>query len=282
MINKLEDTLEAILQERKMPRPELLDAMKYSLLAGGKRIRPMLYLRHIGEEVTPAPEDYRYAAAIEMIHTYSLIHDDLPAMDDDDLRRGKPSNHKVYGEAMAILAGDALLSEAFSVVLQVARVNPQFLQMGVLLSEAAGMTGMVYGQSLDMLYENTDVTLDEFTEMIRLKTGKMISLPLEAAALRLGHSGFKRKKLAQMGTLLGEIFQLQDDILDVLGTEEELGKNIGSDAMEGKCTIPIVYGIDRAQQIYDEKCGVFRTFARQAELSDSLLQFYETVLQRKK
>ncbi len=282
MINKLEATLEEVLQERSMPRAELLEAMQYSLLAGGKRLRPLLYLRHIGEEVTPATEDYRFAAAIEMIHTYSLIHDDLPAMDDDDLRRGKPSNHKVYGEAMAILAGDALLSEAFSVILEISRSNLQFLPMGILLADAAGMKGMVYGQSLDMLYENMQVPMEDYTQMIRLKTGKMISLPLEVAAMRLGYSGFKRKKMAQMGSLLGEIFQLKDDILDVTGEEAALGKHVGSDQMEGKCTLPVIYGLEKALQIYDDKCDVFRELMREAELSKPLQLFYENILQREK
>lgn len=280
MKNKLEATLAEILEERKQARTELYDAMNYSLLAGGKRLRPLLYLRHIGEEVTPSPEDFRFAAAIEMIHTYSLIHDDLPAMDDDDLRRGKPSNHKVYGEAMAILAGDALLSESFSVVLEISRSNPQFLPMGILLAQAAGMQGMVYGQSLDILLEKEHGSQEQIEEMIRNKTGRLISLPLEAASLRLGYSGFRRKKMAQMGSLLGELFQLKDDLLDILGEAQVLGKTTGKDSQAGKSTMPLVYGLEEAQRIYDEKSRQLREFAREAELSPSLQEFYETILQR--
>lgn len=282
MLRKLEDTLEDILRERMMQRAELHDSMKYTLMAGGKRLRPMLYLNHISEEMTPAFEDFRFAAAIEMIHTYSLIHDDLPAMDNDDMRRGIPSNHRVHGEAMAILAGDALLSEAFTTVLYIIRDNLQFLPMAILLAEAAGMQGMVYGQSLDMLFEKEDVPYESVEQMVRFKTGKMIALPLEAAAMRLGYSGFRRRKIRQMGSLLGEIFQLKDDILDISGDEDELGKHIGSDALEGKRTIPAIYGLERAESIYAEKCSKFRAYAREAELSTPLLQFYEMILQRRK
>jgi geranylgeranyl diphosphate synthase, type II len=218
----------------------LEEAMRYSLLAGGKRIRPVLALataRAIGRE----PADVLpYAAALELIHTYSLIHDDLPAMDDDDLRRGRPTNHKVYGEDVAILAGDGLYAEAFRHVLGAQRGESAHLLAALAeLATATGVNGMVGGQYLDVAAQS-----DDLRHLHELKTGRLIRASVEGVLVL---SGAPPGAYADYAAELGVLFQIVDDILDVTGTEADLGKPRGSDERHGKRTYVSQFGLDGAR-----------------------------------
>lgn len=224
------------------------DAMKYSLLGGGKRIRPALLLAALRSYGRDEREGYAAAAAIEMIHTYSLIHDDLPAMDDDTLRRGKPTCHVRYGEACAILAGDALLTQAFllaSTSCDDPRISCEIVR---LLASYSGADGMVLGQILDLEGESRDtLTLKELRRIHAYKTGKLLTLPLLFAALLSGHDE-DLPVWEKIGRCIGLSFQIQDDILDVTSTSEELGKNINSDIENNKTTYVSLLGIEQARQ----------------------------------
>ncbi len=228
--------------------PTLLEAMEYSLLAGGKRLRPALCLvwaEMFGaeqEDILPA------AAALECIHTYSLIHDDLPAMDNDDLRRGKPSSHKRYGEALAILAGDGLLTEAFGLLLTARAPAEQVLLAGQKLARAAGAAGMVGGQVLDMQWTGQGrTTLEELSRMQSLKTGALLQASCECGAILAGAPKSRRQQAADYGLHIGRAFQIADDILDVIGDAQALGKPVGSDEGQGKITYPSLIGLEQSR-----------------------------------
>ncbi|GAB6059877.1 polyprenyl synthetase family protein [Desulfonatronum parangueonense] len=228
----------------------LLHAMEYSLLAGGKRLRPALcivWAEMTGENrknVLPA------AAALECIHTYSLVHDDLPAMDDDDLRRGKPSNHKQFGEAMAILAGDALLTEAFGLLFSCNVSADRILGAGRELVLAAGASGMVGGQVLDMEWTGRDaVQVQDLSRMQELKTGAMIRASCVCGALLGGAGANDVERAEAYGIHVGKAFQITDDILDVTGDERVLGKPVGSDEGMGKVTYPALLGLDASRRL---------------------------------
>ena len=222
---RIEDWLHACFQDCA-PRGNLYDAMRYSLLAGGKRLRPVLVLeacRLCGGAVEDA---LPFAGAIEMVHTYSLIHDDLPCMDDDDLRRGRPTNHKVFGEANAVLAGDGLLTAAFETMLAPGQKLPPERVLGAagILAQAAGGRGMVGGQVLDMAGEGRALGLTEVEELQRLKTGALIRAAVEMGCAVAGGAEEQREALCRYADCLGLAFQIQDDILDVVGDEATLGK----------------------------------------------------------
>ncbi len=224
--------------------PEVLhEAMAYSLFAGGKRLRPALVLgacEIIRDDDAPA---LPAACAIEMIHTYSLIHDDLPCMDDDDLRRGRPTLHKVHGDAIAVLAGDGLLTMAFDVVAQTGN-----LAVVRELAQAAGVTGMVGGQVLDMQSENRQLTLDELRRVHACKTGALIRVAARMGAILGGASQTQLEALTAYGEAIGLAFQIADDILDVVGDEANLGKRTGADDARNKSTYPALLGLDGARQ----------------------------------
>lgn len=230
----------------------LHDSMRYSIFAGGKRIRPMLMAaacEAVGgktEDILPA------AAAIEMIHSYSLIHDDLPAMDDDDLRRGKPTNHKVYGEAIAILAGDGLLTEAFILLSnpQVLRQVPATARLEIIhqLSRAAGSLGMVGGQVVDMESEGQKIDLPTLEYIHTHKTGALILAAIEIGAIIGGADDRQRRALHRYGEAAGLAFQVADDILDIVADQSLLGKEVGSDQERGKATYPALLGLEGARQ----------------------------------
>ncbi len=230
------------------PQNKLFEAMQYSLLAGGKRLRPVLafeFCRLCGGEWEDAAP---FAAAIEMIHTYSLIHDDLPCMDNDDFRRGRPTNHKVFGEAMAVLAGDALLTDAFAVASTAKLPKPE--QMGEaigLLSECAGSLGMVGGQVLDILSEDRELTEQEVMDIQTRKTGGLISAACGLGAIAGGATQEQFEAACQFASGLGLAFQIRDDMLDVIGTQEEMGKGVGTD--ESKNTFVKLYGLDRCEEL---------------------------------
>ena len=226
--------------------PTLKKAMVYSVTLGGKRIRPVLMLAAADMLGTPAEEVIPFAVALEFIHTYSLIHDDLPAMDNDDFRRGRPSNHKVFGEAQAILAGDALLNAAYDLCFAQCFKGEKYVRASKYLCEAAGENGMIAGQSADVLWANkTDFTEEELRFIYKYKTGKLIVAPLAIASILADDRGFL--ELEAFGRSLGRLFQLTDDILDVTGDFGQLGKTVGKDKDEGKLTCVRLYGLEKAQ-----------------------------------
>lgn len=238
------------------PRGNIYPAMEYSLLSGGKRLRPVLTLeccRLCGGDVGAA---LPLGCAVEMVHTYSLIHDDLPAMDNDDLRRGKPTSHKVYGEATAILAGDGLLTAAFGVIAGARELpEPQRLAAIYVLSAAAGPQGMVGGQVLDMAGEGRALSKLEVEELQRLKTGALIGCAARMGCIAAGADEKTTSAVEQYAQKLGLAFQVRDDILDVTGRFSDLGKPIGSDAKQGKTTFATLLGLEKCQQWVEELSG---------------------------
>jgi geranylgeranyl diphosphate synthase type II len=228
----------------------LSEAMRYSLLAGGKRIRPVLCLataRSLGEPI----EGYLgIAAALEMVHTYSLVHDDLPAMDDDDLRRGKPTAHIEFGEAVAILAGDGLFAEAVRVMASAPAESGRVLEAVGLLAAATGVEGMVGGQYVDV--SGQDLDAEGLRHLHSLKTGRLIRVSVESALALGGVPDDRRDPYLRFAAELGILFQIVDDILDVTGSDEELGKPHGSDERHGKVTYVSLYGLERARELAAE------------------------------
>ncbi|MGI6655478.1 MAG: polyprenyl synthetase family protein [Desulfobulbus sp.] len=240
---------------------EHIESMRYSLFVGGKRIRPILCLAAadaISDEEQVRAVALPVAAALECIHTYSLIHDDLPAMDNDDLRRGKPTNHTVFGEAAAILAGDGLLTFAFELLSApqhaVKEAVPDNLRLRViqLIAQAAGPLGMVGGQSLDMLYEGEPVGYETLRTIHRSKTGALITASVLSGAILAGATPAQENAFRTYGEQIGLAFQIADDILDVVSTTEQLGKHAGSDIRAGKVTYPALFGMETAQLMADE------------------------------
>jgi geranylgeranyl diphosphate synthase type II len=230
--------------------------MRYSLFAGGKRIRPILALAAAEAVGNPPPSVLAIASSLELIHTYSLIHDDLPAMDNDDYRRGKLTNHKVYGEAMAILAGDALLTLAFELCSRpdlMERLDPQ-RQVQILyeLAVGSGHLGMVGGQVLDIQAENKDIDLAALQTIHAHKTGMLIRAAVRMGAIASCASADQLQHLTGFAEDIGLAFQIADDVLNVTGTREQLGKNAMTDAQRGKKTYPAFYGVDGARSLADQ------------------------------
>lgn len=234
----------------RLDAPERLrDSMRYSLDAGGKRIRPALIYAVLDAFSIDRSKGDATAAALEMIHTYSLIHDDLPAMDDDDLRRGRPTNHIAFDEATAILAGDALLTNAFSCLLETPASPEVKLALIERLATAAGATGMVGGQLDDMLGERGGINdVAELESIHRRKTGALLVFAVEAGGLLAAVSSADLEHLQQYGRHLGIAFQIQDDILDVTGDAEKIGKPVGSDEGNEKATYPKLLGLEEAKR----------------------------------
>lgn len=227
---------------------DVTKAMRYSLSNGGKRLRPIFVLefcRMCGGDVNKA---LPYACAIEYIHTYSLIHDDLPCMDNDDMRRGKPSCHKMYGEATALLAGDALLTHAFEICSLSELSDSQNLRAVSLLSQNAGVGGMIGGQVIDLKYEQSDPSISDILTVHRLKTGALISAACILGCIAAGADDEKIALASRYAYMIGTAFQIRDDLLDIVGDEEKLGKPVGSDADNDKTTYVTLVGADRAQQ----------------------------------
>lgn len=248
--------LDTLLADGAKSPARLQESMRYSVLAGGKRLRPILALA-AGEAVGADPEKVLPAAcALEMIHTYSLIHDDLPSMDDDSLRRGIPTNHRVFGESTAILAGDALLTDAFAIL--VAEGLRRGVSAGVIcgvlseIAQAAGSHGMIEGQAIDLALAGTkDVTLPEVERMHALKTGAMIRVSVMAGARIGGADENQLEKLASYADAVGLAFQIIDDVLDVEG-EGNIGKERGNDERRGKSTYPGLAGLEESKRIASE------------------------------
>lgn len=230
----------------------LLEAMRYSLLAGGKRIRPILVLKFCEAAGGYMDDALPLACAIEMVHTYSLIHDDLPIMDNDDLRRGKPTCHKVYGECVAALAGDALQSAAYYTLLSADIPAEIRASAGAVLAKAAGEMGMCGGQYIDTV-DSSDRTEELLTEINDLKTGALISAACEMGVVVAGGKAGQnqRRAAAEYGKYLARAFQIRDDMLDIISTDEAFGKHVGSDAENGKPTYASLLGIERCQRLVE-------------------------------
>ncbi|MBW2427736.1 MAG: polyprenyl synthetase family protein [Deltaproteobacteria bacterium] len=284
--NLINGTLEKILQNSE-PGESLVEAMKYSLLAGGKRIRPVLCLA-AAEAVDGKPQDALMAAcAIEMVHTYSLIHDDLPAMDDDDLRRGRPTSHLAFDEATAILAGDALLTLAFEVLSSVALNDGvravKWLHIIRIIATAAGYQGMIQGQMRDVAAEGRRLSVDELESMHVLKTGALIEASLQCGAMLAGAANTQLELLKTYARSIGLAFQVTDDILNIEGNPEVMGKAVGTDMMHEKCTYPSILGLEAskqlAQKLVRQALQALETFDNKAEPLRAMANY---ILERKR
>ena len=232
-----------------LPYDGLLESMRYSLTAGGKRIRPILVLEFCRISGGDVQKALPVACAIEMLHTYSLIHDDLPCMDNDDLRRGKPTNHVVYGECTAVLAGDALQAEAFGTILRSELSADARANCAEILADAVGSDGMCAGQFLDMAGENKVLSEEDLNEINSRKTGALLIAAGTMGVAAAGGSDKQLEAAAMFGAAIGAAFQIRDDMLDVISTSEQLGKPIGSDAQEHKNTYMALYGADRCMEM---------------------------------
>ena len=266
-VNEYRNRIDAALAEYftlgdEFPQARLAEAMRYSLLAGGKRIRPILVLefcRIAGGDVEAA---LPVACAIEMLHTYSLIHDDLPCMDNDALRRGRPTNHVVYGECTAVLAGDTLQAEAFGTILRCDLPAERKAACAEILAGAVGLDGMCGGQYLDMSWEGRKLSEQELTEINSRKTGALLVAACQMGVAAAGGSRLMLDTAGHFGAALGMAFQIRDDMLDVLSTAEELGKPIGSDSQENKNTYMVLMGEEGCRQ----------TVARLTEFAKNVLE----------
>ena len=244
--------LEKYMLKSQGPFARHIESMRYSLFVGGKRLRPILCLAAADTLGCTARENLLpVACALECIHTYSLIHDDLPAMDNDDLRRGRPTNHILYGEAGAILAGDGLLTWAFDLLTGTDCVLPpeRLLQITHLLARAAGSLGMVGGQALDIAYENKEFPFEILQSIHRSKTGALLTCAVQAGAVGAGATPEEIEVMVRYGDRIGLAFQIVDDLLDVTATTEQLGKMAGGDAKKGKATYPAYFGVEKSKKM---------------------------------
>ena len=248
LLPQIEDGLRHYAWPEATEIPLLKESMDYSLFAGGKRLRPALVLMAADVFGVEAAKAMPAAVAWEMVHTYSLIHDDLPAMDDDDLRRGNPTNHVKFGEATAILAGDAMLTFAFQLLSKASQNASISLALVTLMAEAAGVRGMVGGQQDDLSAEGMEeVSLEQLKSIHRRKTGALIASALKAGAILGQASSELQNAIEDFGYVLGQAFQVTDDILDITSSAEVLGKSVGKDEATGKLTYPALMGLDGAR-----------------------------------
>jgi len=257
-------------QKKNIDCPKnLAEAMEYALTAGGKRVRPILAIASYEAAGGSSESILPVASSIELIHTYSLVHDDLPAMDDDDLRRNKPTTHKVYGEAEAILAGDALLTDAFNIISEADATPELLLKVIIELSYGSGPNGMVGGQSVDILLEGKKASKEQLLYIHAHKTAALIRASIRIGAIMANASPAKLEALTEYGDKIGLAFQVTDDILDVTGTTEEIGKPAGSDDARGKNTYPSIFGLEEAQSIAEklvnDSLNALKVFGKGAE-----------------
>jgi farnesyl diphosphate synthase len=278
----VEAQLEALLPVPEAAEARLIEAMRYAVLGGGKRMRAFLVMQTAQLFSVNQTCATRVAAAVEMLHAYSLVHDDLPAMDDDDLRRGKPSCHKAFDEATAILAGDALQTRAFEVLAEEdthADAEAR-CELVTAFAYATGARGMVGGQMIDMLAEGKTLSGPEITRLQALKTGRLIQFSAEAGAILGRASQQQRHFIAAFGRELGGAFQIYDDVLDEAGSAEELGKTAGKDAAQGKATMVSILGLERARaqatHLADQAAQHLESFGDKAELLRALARFTVT------
>lgn len=282
----IEVSLEALTPLSSGPFAKHIDAMRYSLFVGGKRIRPILCLAAaaaVGGAESTEKNLLPTACALECIHTYSLIHDDLPAMDNDKLRRGKATNHILFGDAGAILAGDSLLTFAFELLSQENVSNlsaEQRLRIVNVISKAAGPLGMAGGQALDIAHENTSFPFSTLRTIHKSKTGALITCSVQAGAIGAGASKKESEALIKFGDNIGLAFQIVDDLLDVTSTTSELGKTAGSDADRGKATYPAYFGIEetrvKARETTEAAISALEIFDSRAEPLRELARYVHT------
>jgi len=270
--------LEKIIPKNSGPGAELFAAMRYSVFNGGKRMRPALCFAAAEAVSASDSNTTRVAAAVEMIHAYSLIHDDLPAMDDDDLRRGVPTCHIQFNEATAILAGDALQSLAFKQLSELDLPASVSLQLVALLSDLAGCNGMVTGQAIDLASTGKQLTADELTHMHNHKTGALIEASVLMGAMATNQASDEQlEALKKYSRAIGLAFQIQDDILDVESSTEQLGKSQGSDSDKNKPTYTSILGIEtarsEAERLYQQSLGALSAFGDRAQSLRALAQF---------
>ncbi len=254
---------------------ELKESMLYSLKAGGKRIRPLLLFATLQAFGIDSKKGIYPACALEMIHTYSLIHDDLPSMDDDDLRRGKPTNHKVFGEALAVLAGDALLTYSFQIVSETPEEHADLktkLDLCLMLAKAAGAEGMVGGQVADIQGEEKNLSLTELEYIHSHKTGKLLIFSVMAGALMANANEEQSANLEAFAKHLGMAFQIRDDILDLEGNEELIGKPLGSDEEKHKSTYPALLTMDGAKEAMRKHYDAAKYHLQLTKLNTELLE----------
>ena len=276
---EVESALDDLLPAPEGAEARLAEAMRYATLGGGKRMRAFLTMEAASLFMVDRRCAARVGAAIEMLHAYSLVHDDLPAMDDDDLRRGKPSTHKAFDEATAILAGDALQTRAFEVLAEPdTHSNPDArCDLVVGLAAATGARGMAGGQMIDMLAEGQALSAEQIIRLQALKTGRLIQFSAEAGAILGRAAPMQRHMLAAYGRDLGAAFQIADDLLDAIGTTEETGKTAGKDAAAGKATLVAVLGVERARAQADmlaaQAAGHLDSFGERADLLRALAAF---------
>ncbi|MDF1747372.1 MAG: polyprenyl synthetase family protein [Alphaproteobacteria bacterium] len=281
---RLEDVLNKLMPIDNAPERDLLEAMRYATLDGGKRVRPFLVSESAGLFGVSENSALRVGAALEMVHCYSLVHDDLPAMDDDALRRGKPTVHKRFDEATAILAGDALLTRAFNVLASDStHSNPAVrCELVLELSLAAGAHGMVGGQMIDLKAESADLDIGAITRLQRLKTGRLIDFGCQAGAILGRAPNSAREALRGYTHDMGLAFQIADDLLDITGDETTVGKAVGKDATKGKATFVSVLGVDRARDqanhLADQAINHLKLFDQKADHLRALARF---VVERK-
>lgn len=277
--NLVDSKLSEFFNPSGMSYDGLLESMHYSLTAGGKRIRPALVLEFCRISGGDVEKALPVACAIEMLHTYSLIHDDLPCMDNDDLRRGKPTNHVVYGECTATLAGDALQAESFGTIARSELPAENKIACVEILADAVGSDGMCAGQYLDMVGESKRLTEEELDDINSRKTGALLIAACRMGVAAAGGSGEMLEAAAHYGACVGAAFQIRDDILDVISTSEELGKPIGSDAQEHKNTYMALLGESKCMEMIEKLtnqaksalCGAFDDTKFLCDLADSMV-----------
>lgn len=277
----LKDYISVREKEKDCPR-QLSDSMGYSLMAGGKRIRPILSIASYEAAGGKSDVILPIAASLELVHTYSLIHDDLPAMDNDDFRRNKPTNHKVFGEATAILAGDALLTDAFHIISHAHAHPAKLLRVVRELTFAGGPEGMVGGQTADIILEGKKAKKQDIVYIHTHKTGSLIRGSVRIGAIMAGPTSKKLNALTKYGENIGLAFQIIDDILDIIGTKEEMGKSTGADSARGKNTFPSVFGLKEsemiAERLVNESLEALEDFGSKA---DPLREIAKFILKRR-
>lgn len=271
--NQIEPRLASLLDQLQTLSPELLDAMRYSVLAPGKRLRPALCVASAESVGESGDAVLDAAAALEMVHVFSLIHDDLPAIDDDDLRRGIPTCHKKFGEALAILAGDALFSLAFETLSHASAEPKTILKCIQILAKASGTDGLVGGEVSDVLHENRPVTEEALAWIHSRKTGRLIAASCEIGGLLGGASPTQVSALREFGELTGMAFQIADDLLNVTGNASQLGKAVGSDEAKMKATYPALYGVERSKLMAIEASEKAQNIAKELLPTPQSLQF---------
>ncbi|MBP9484021.1 MAG: polyprenyl synthetase family protein [Negativicutes bacterium] len=253
----VEKHLEDWMESGREEAPETYEAMSYSLMAGGKRLRPILLMAAAETQGKSGEKFLDAACALEMIHTYSLIHDDLPGMDDDDYRRGRLTNHKVFGVGSAILAGDGLLTLAFEVLASQTNVSPERLIWAVKeFASSAGPIGMVQGQAMDLAAEGHKISEERMKAIHRAKTGQLFRAALRSGVWLAGGEEIALEKITEYADAFGLAFQITDDILDVIGTAEEMGKQPGNDAEHEKATYVSLYGLEAAEKMATEQVKI--------------------------